>query len=415
MRGATASSIVRFAILCFARFGLAFVPSLSRPKAAATRSVINSSRPTPFSPLSAAASSSEASSGGGGGSTAAVSSLFRKGKSVEEDQGIFVGSGINGDTSYQVLQQQQQAIQSVENGDLSAVQSALTRVGMLAFIVGMCIALPLTLLPQKLLLQLGLVDRVRSERNALSTGRFCTRWLLRLIPFAKLEAIVTETPNPNPEPAVWVCNHQSMLDVFFLMAADRKLRGKNKRPIKIIYWKGLEDNPVTKLLFQQCGFIPVAMAANKPGEANQYDAGSFKQLLKGCKQAFDEGFDVALLPEGQLNPHPERGLLPTFAGAHTLARMARRPIHMMALHGTHHLWHPHDGMVSRRRRVRVRNYHAGEAGRSYKSADEFTATFERVVGHFGTTGQDLAPAEELEAWLSGTAWEKNGGRSEDKN
>jgi 1-acyl-sn-glycerol-3-phosphate acyltransferase len=58
----------------------------------------------------------------------------------------------------------------------------------------------------------------------------------------------SDKKNELPEPAVWVCNHTSMLDVFLLMAADRKLRGRNKRPMKIAYWQQLEDNPVTKLL-----------------------------------------------------------------------------------------------------------------------------------------------------------------------
>jgi hypothetical protein len=32
-----------------------------------------------------------------------------------------------------------------------------------------------------------------------------------------------------------------------------------------LQWKQLEDNPVTKLLFRQCGFIPVQMADNGNG------------------------------------------------------------------------------------------------------------------------------------------------------
>ena len=388
-----------------------FVQRSSRLKTGAPTKRLLLSRTSPIllRPLAhTSSSSSESSSGtstGEGTAAAAISGLFRKG-GTEQDQlssWMLNGNAINGvKMSDPQLQRKTKRV-----GDLSVLQSALTRLGMIAFIAGMCIALPLTLLPQKILLQLGLVDRIRSERNALSTGCFCARWMLRLIPFAKLEAIVKDTPNPNPEPAVWVCNHQSMLDVFFLLAADLKLRGKNKRPIKVVYWRGLEANPITKMLFKQCGFIPVAMAANKPGEDNEYDKGSFKALLKGCKQAFAEGFDVGLLPEGQLNPKPEDGLLPVFAGAHTLAKMARRPIHMMALHGTHYLWHPRDGMVApQRRRVRVRNYHAGKPGRPFESADEFVTTFKRVVGHFGTTGTDLEPPEELEAWLSGDAWKK---------
>jgi hypothetical protein len=147
---------------------------------------------------------------------------------------------------------------------------------------------------------------------ALGSGQFCSRWLLRLIPFCRIEAITgtaaaaatttTSDPNqrrrrwrrrrrpplpyPNPEPAVWVCNHMSMLDVFVLLGVDRKLRGRNRRPIKIVYWKGLEDNPITKILFTQCGFIPVQMAANGSGNDNEYDVSSFRKLLKDAKGAF---------------------------------------------------------------------------------------------------------------------------------
>jgi 1-acyl-sn-glycerol-3-phosphate acyltransferase len=154
----------------------------------------------------------------------------------------------------------------------------------------------------------------------------------------------SDKKNELPEPAVWVCNHTSMLDVFLLMAADRKLRGRNKRPMKIVYWQQLEDNPVTKLLFQQAGFIPVQMAPGVPGTKNDYDISSFKRLLKDAKQAFAEGFDIGILPEGQLNPNPELGLLPIFSGAFTLARLSSRPVHLMAMHGAHHLWHPIQGM-----------------------------------------------------------------------
>jgi hypothetical protein len=75
-----------------------------------------------------------------------------------------------------------------------------------------------------------------------------------------------------------------MLDVFILLGVDRQLRGGyKKRPIKIVYWKGLEANPVTKLIFRQAGFIPVQMADNGNGNANEYDVKSFKKLLKDAK------------------------------------------------------------------------------------------------------------------------------------
>jgi hypothetical protein len=50
-----------------------------------------------------------------------------------------------------------------------------------------------------------------------------------------------------------------------------------------LQWKQLEDNPVTKLLFRQCGFIPVQMADNGNGNENEYDISSFRTLLKETK------------------------------------------------------------------------------------------------------------------------------------
>lgn len=291
---------------------------------------------------------------------------------------------------------------AVSQRELSRPGAALVKAGMIAFVACMCIALPLTLIPQKALYRLGIIDRKRKERWALDTGEFCSRNLLRLIPFCSVETIGVH--DPNPQPSVWVCNHTSMLDVFLLMAVDRRLRGKNKRPIKVVYWKGLESNPITRLLFRQAGFIPVNMAPNKPGEDNEYDKGSFKLLLKDVKRAFEEDYDVAVLPEGQLNPAPEKGLQPVFAGAYTLAKMSRRPVQMMALYGIHKLWHPDEtiGMTVTGRRTKIRIY---PHGRFYSCADEFKDTFEKVVGHFGATGTDL-PKEELEAWLTGAAWKQ---------
>jgi 1-acyl-sn-glycerol-3-phosphate acyltransferase len=174
----------------------------------------------------------------------------------------------------------------------------------------------------------------------------------------------------------------------------------------------LEDNPVTKLLFQQCGFIPVQMSANKAGEDNDYDLNSFKALLKSSKKAFEEGFDIGLLPEGQLNPEPEKGLLPCFSGAFTLARMSRRPIHMIALHGSHRLWHANEeiGMTVTGRDVSLRVY---PGGRKFATSEEFLETFNAVVGEFATKGRDLEEAE-LQAWLDGSEWEKRKSQEAEK-
>lgn len=107
------------------------------------------------------------------------------------------------------------------------------QVGMMAYIVAMCIALPLTLLPQHLLYRMKWISRVQQEKWALRTGQFCARWLLRLIPFCTVQCIPHH--DDNPEPSIWVCNHISSLDVFLLLATDYQLRGPRKRPIKVVY------------------------------------------------------------------------------------------------------------------------------------------------------------------------------------
>ena len=145
------------------------------------------------------------------------------------------------------------------------------------------------------------------------------------------------------------------------------------------------------------------MSANKAGEENDYDITSFKNLIKLSKKAFKEGFDVGILPEGQLNPTPEKGLLPIFPGAYTLARMSKRPIQMMALNGVYKLWHPDDniGMTVTGRTVKAHVYPPRKE--RYTNPEEFVETFTKVVGEFGTTGKNLSE-KELNAWLDGTQW-----------
>ena len=286
---------------------------------------------------------------------------------------------------------------------LNGFQRILTRTLMLSYITSMCVALPTALFPIYLLHKLKLIDRTRKETSSLWVGQFCSRWMMRIFPFASKKVVVDkETHEADPRPTIWACNHISMLDVFFVLALDKRMRGKKRRPIKILYWKGLESNPVTRLLFQMCGFIPVDMEDNGNGNENQYNPKSFKSMLKRTKQAIEEGFDIGILPEGQPNPTPEVGLQPVYGGAFTLARMSRRPIQMLSLYGLHKMWHPDGSMGCSQRHMKVRVYPQSE--RMYKDAEEFATTFEAVSGTFGATGKDL-PEQELQMWLDGTMWQ----------
>ncbi|KAG7361785.1 acyltransferase [Nitzschia inconspicua] len=344
---------------------------------------------------------------------------------VRDTRHLSESIGLLASTSATLFGRQSSTSTITKTKTMSKVAAFFTKMGMVSFIVSMCLALPVVLLPQALLHRLGLISRVKQQQLALSSGQICARWLLRLIPFCNVtvksikfdsnDQRNVQNSTQEPQPSIWVCNHASALDVFILLAKDLELRGEGKRPLKIVYWKGLEENPITKLLFQQCGFIPVEMAANAAGEANDYDMKSFRNLLKMTKQAFEEGFDIGILPEGQLNPDPEKGLLPCFSGAFTLAKMSKRPIQMMALHGTHRLWHAREdiGMTVTGRDVAVQIYHhpvsvdgeasVGSGGRRYDSSDEFLATFQAVVGEFATTGKDLDD-DDLRAWLDGSKW-----------
>mmetsp|Transcript_24398 Transcript_24398/g.51131 ORF Transcript_24398/g.51131 Transcript_24398/m.51131 type:complete len:95 (+) Transcript_24398:2-286(+) len=88
---------------------------------------------------------------------------------------------------------------------------------------------------------------------------------------------------------------------------------------------------------------------------------------------------------------------PIYSGAFTLSRLSRRPIKMMSLYGLHRMWHPDEniGMKCDAREVAVRVY---PGRRAFKDAEEFSSTFEAVVGHFGAHGYDM-PDEELNIWL----------------
>ncbi len=127
---------------------------------------------------------------------------------------------------------------------LNKIQSMVVRTMMVAFIMSMCVALPVTLIPVWILYRLKIINRVQKEMISLRVGQFCSRWLMRLFPFARKKVIVEPETWADPQPAIWVCNHISMLDLFFVLALDKKMRGKHRRPIKCLYWKGLESNPV---------------------------------------------------------------------------------------------------------------------------------------------------------------------------
>ncbi|KAL7538432.1 hypothetical protein ACHAWF_006086 [Thalassiosira exigua] len=284
-----------------------------------------------------------------------------------------------------------------KDSKLTPLESSWTKYCMIAYVAHMCAFLPMSLLPTYVQTKLGLLSKPESEHQALQVGQKCAATLLKWIPFMNLEI----TPNvvDDPEPTIWVSNHVSNLDTFVFLAADEKLRGKNRRPLKTIYWKGLDANPICRILFHMAGFISVDMANNGSGNPNEYNRTSFKQMLKDTEKAIDEGFDIFILPEGQLNPNPEKGLQPMLPGAYALAKSSKRPIQMVALHGCHNLWHADEsiGMSPVDRTVKYKAY--PPIRREFDSAEDFIEAFTAIAGTFGSTGKDL-PSEELDRWFN---------------
>jgi hypothetical protein len=85
-----------------------------------------------------------------------------------------------------------------------------------------------------------------------------------------------------------------------------------------------------------------------------------------------------------------------------MARMSKRPIRMMGIHGLNKLWHGDQkiGMTVTGREVKVRAY---PFGRKFDNADEFVESFKSVVGHFGAKGYDHP---DWQRWMNGSAWKE---------
>lgn len=158
---------------------------------------------------------------------------------------------------------------------LTKLEASWTKHCMIAYIAHMCVALPLTLLPTFVKSKLHVVTKAESENEALRVGQACARTLLALIPFMNLK--VTPYVSEHPVPTIWVSNHVSMLDTFVFLAADEKLRGKNRRPLKTIYVSGL-----CRLMTFHCFHVIIA----KPYMFYLYLSGKASTQILSARSSF---------------------------------------------------------------------------------------------------------------------------------
>ena len=87
--------------------------------------------------------------------------------------------------------------------------------------------------------------------------------------------------NPTYEdfskPAVIVCNHQSILDSFCMMSVSPKILMVANEHIRV--------NPIIRCIFKWCGYVSIADGADN--------------IIEKVKPLVDEGYSVAIFPEGE--------------------------------------------------------------------------------------------------------------------
>ncbi len=78
------------------------------------------------------------------------------------------------------------------------------------------------------------------------------------------------------KPSVIVCNHQSILDSFCMMSISPK--------ILLVANEHIRANPIIRSIFKWCGYVSIADGADN--------------IIKKVKPLVDEGFSIAIFPEG---------------------------------------------------------------------------------------------------------------------
>ena len=259
----------------------------------------------------------------------------------------------------------------------------LQQAGMFAFVALAAGFMPLLVAPFLLLEKLRVISRERRESLCLKAiGNWCA--FISPLAFNVKVVGIENLPTDADGPLVWSCNHISNADFFSVLSAAPKLCRRRKRWPKVIYWMSLEKNPLFKLFGRACGMIPVAMEDTGSGNENVYDASSFRRMYTAGIGVMDRGEDLAILPEGQLNPRPWEGLQRVYGGPHSFSKRKGAKIQFVGLWGTEHVWKAGKAYPTpEAREIRIGVWRP----QAYDTAEDFEADFKAKVGHFGLTGR----------------------------
>mmetsp|Transcript_9155 Transcript_9155/g.17466 ORF Transcript_9155/g.17466 Transcript_9155/m.17466 type:complete len:266 (-) Transcript_9155:426-1223(-) len=209
--------------------------------------------------------------------------------------------------------------------------------------------------------------------------------LLSILPFFELEIHGQDNVTREDGPVVWVANHVSELDLLVFLAIEGRLKVGKKRPIKFLYWSELDQYPVLSTFVKTSGMIPVEMEDTGFEIENQYKLHSVKDMMKRMNSALDEGFDIAILPEGRRNPDaPTLGK--AFPGAYRLAKKHKAPIQFIGTHGIEDVWNVADGLHCGRKRVSVNIF---PKIHNITSQEEFARRFYDLIGPWAASKTDV--------------------------
>eukprot|EP00467_Chlorarachnion_reptans_P015567 CAMPEP_0114487688 /NCGR_PEP_ID=MMETSP0109-20121206/911_1 /TAXON_ID=29199 /ORGANISM="Chlorarachnion reptans, Strain CCCM449" /LENGTH=397 /DNA_ID=CAMNT_0001663993 /DNA_START=261 /DNA_END=1451 /DNA_ORIENTATION=- len=200
------------------------------------------------------------------------------------------------------------------------------------------------------------LNLISTTERQVATIRFVSHLadkLLKIFPFLQVKVSGDENISASDRPSVWVANHVSELDLLvFLILEGRYDIGKN-RPIKFLYWNELESYPILSHFLEASGMISVEMEDTGFEVDNQYKLRSLKNMYRAMDEAIQNGFDLAILPEGRRNQDAPV-LAKAFPGAYKLAKKHDAMINFLGTHGIQDVWNMKDGYHTSSKEISVR-------------------------------------------------------------
>lgn len=163
------------------------------------------------------------------------------------------------------------------------------------------------------------------------------KFVVDLNPFWEVK-VTTSTPLEDMPAGIYVGNHMSYADPFFVCAAQRPLETK-------YVGKGdLFELPVAGKALEHSGDMPVHFVKDKQTGKWRAKEGTIDALMQQAGDYLDQGISLTVFPEGTCSR--DGGLLPFKKGFFKLAVEKGVPIIPFGMWGTHNAWPMKEGVDS---------------------------------------------------------------------